>query len=114
MWTFLDNHMHVLMCIARDPEIRLRDIAREVDVTERTAHLLVADLVEAGYVVREKAGLEDARRNRYKIKLNLPLRHPLSEGRPVGELLAVLVEDRSNGARPARSRGRGSASAKGR
>lgn len=86
-WTFLTNHGHVLLCIARDPRMRGRDIAAQVGITERAAQSLVADLVEAGYVTRSREG----RRNRYVLNPNLPLRHPLEQAHQIGELLAVLT-----------------------
>jgi DNA-binding MarR family transcriptional regulator len=86
-WDFLTNHAHVLTCVAADPGIRLRDIASTVGITERAAHRIVSELVEEGYVLREREG----RRNRYQVVPELPLRHPLVEERAVGELLTVLV-----------------------
>jgi DNA-binding MarR family transcriptional regulator len=86
-WDFLTNHAHVLVCVARDPGIRLRDIAAAVGITERAAHRIVSELVDEGYVVRERHG----RRNRYQVKTKLPLRHPLAEEHEVGDLLEVLV-----------------------
>ena len=86
-WTFLTNHAHVLLCIARDPDVRLRDIATDVGITERAAQRIVADLVEAGYVERER----DGRRNRYQLNPELPLRHPLEREHAVGEILRVLT-----------------------
>ena len=86
-WGFLSNHAHVLVSVARDPGIRLRDIASGVGVTERAAHRILSQLVEEGYVVREKEG----RRNRYAIGPTESLRHPLVEEREVGDLLKVLV-----------------------
>ena len=86
-WDFLTNHAHVLTCVAHDPGIRLRDIAAAVGITERAAHRILSELVEEGYVLREREG----RRNRYQVKPELPLRHPLVQGREVGDLLAVLV-----------------------
>jgi len=86
-WTFLTNHAQVLLCIARDPGIRLRDIADRVGVTERSAYAIVLDLAEAGYIVKEKAG----RRNRYQIQAHLPLPEPTSRERTVGEVLALLA-----------------------
>ncbi len=85
-WDFLTNHAHVLLCISQDSGIRLRDIAAAVGVTERTAHKVLSELVEEGYVLRERHG----RRNRYKVKPELPLRHPLVREREVGELLHAL------------------------
>jgi DNA-binding transcriptional ArsR family regulator len=86
-WDFLTNHAHVLSCVADDPGIRLRDIAAAVGITERAAHRILSELVEAGYVLREREG----RRNRYQVVPDLPLRHPLVKGREVGELLEVLL-----------------------
>jgi DNA-binding MarR family transcriptional regulator len=86
-WDFLTNHAHVLVCVARDPGIRLRDIAAAVGITERAAHRIVSELVDEGYLVRERQG----RRNRYEVKTELPLRHPLAEEHEVGDLLEVLV-----------------------
>ena len=86
-WDFLTNHAHVLVCVARDPGVRLRDIAAAVGITERAAHRIVSELVDEGYVVRERQG----RRNRYEVKTELPLRHPLAKEYEVGDLLGVLV-----------------------
>lgn len=86
-WTFLTNHARVLLCISRDPGIRLRDIADRVGVTERSAYGIVLDLTEAGYVVKAK----DGRRNRYRIQADLPLPEPSSRERTVGEVLALLA-----------------------
>jgi DNA-binding Lrp family transcriptional regulator len=85
-WDFLTNHSRVLLCVSQDSGIRLRDIAAAVGITERTAHRILSELVEDGYVLRERHG----RRNRYKVKPDLPLRHPLVREREVGELLDVL------------------------
>ena len=95
-WDFLTNHAHVLMCVAQDPGIRLRDIAAAVGITERTTHRILSELVEGGYVVRERHG----RRNRYRVEAELPLRHPLVRGREVGDLLEVLLRS----ARPSKVR----------
>jgi DNA-binding transcriptional ArsR family regulator len=93
-WSLLTNHAWVLLCIAHDPGVRLRDIAARVGVTERTAYGIVTDLTEAGYVIKHK----DGRRNRYQIQAHLPLRRPLpvpdSGGlAAVGEVLALLDGD---------------------
>jgi predicted transcriptional regulator len=105
-YEFLTNHAQVLLCIAHDPGIRLRDIAQTVGVTERSAHRIVSQLVEDGYVVRERIG----RRNVYKVKPELPLRHSLSqetEERRIGDLLEVLLgEDGRGSARRQRQRSR--------
>jgi hypothetical protein len=97
-WSFLTNHARVLLCIAHDPGVRLRDIAARVGVTERTAYGIVTDMTEAGYVVKHKHG----RRNRYQIQAHLPLRRPLpvpdSPGlAAIGEVLALLAGDGAAG-----------------
>jgi predicted DNA-binding transcriptional regulator len=103
-YQFLTNHAQVLLCIAHDPGIRLIDIAQTVGVTERSAHRIVSQLVEDGYVARERVG----RRNVYKVKPELPLRHSLTqetEERRIGDLLAVLLgEDGQGPARRQRQR----------
>jgi hypothetical protein len=95
-WTFLTNHALVLLCIADDPEVRLRDIAASLNLTERTAFGIITDLVEAGYVVKEK----DGRRNRYHIQAHLPLPDPAGRERTVGEILALLVGTGPDGTGP--------------
>jgi hypothetical protein len=86
-WTFLTTHARVLLLVAHDPGIRLRDIAASLDITERSAFGIITDLVEAGYVVKEK----DGRRNRYHIQVHLPLPEPTARERTVGEVLALLT-----------------------
>ena len=86
-WSFLTNHARVLLCIAHDPGVRLRDIAARVGITERTAYGIVTDLAGAGYVVKQK----DGRRNRYQIQAHLPLPESVSRERTIGEVLAVLA-----------------------
>lgn len=86
-WTFLSNHGKALLCIARDPGARLRDIAQTVAITERRAHDIVTDLASAGYVVKTKEG----RRNRYTIQSHLPLPEGSGSNRTVGELLDLLA-----------------------
>jgi hypothetical protein len=93
-WTFLTNHAQVLLCIARDPGIRLRDIAARLSITERTTYGIVIDLAVAGYIVKQK----DGRRNRYEIQAHLRLPEPTSRERTVGEILALLVGDEPAGA----------------
>jgi hypothetical protein len=92
-WSFLTNHARVLMCIAHDPGIRLRDIASTLDITERTAYGIVTDLTKGGYVVKEK----DGRRNRYQIQAHVPLREPITRERTIGEVLDLLLD--TNGRR---------------
>jgi predicted transcriptional regulator of viral defense system len=88
-WTFLTNHAHVLLCIHRDKEIRLRDVADLVGITERATQKIVSDLADAEYLRVERVG----RRNRYRIQPRRPLRHPLEQGHEIGELLALLEEN---------------------
>jgi hypothetical protein len=86
-WTFLSAHARVLLCVAHDPGARLRDIAASLDITERSAFTIISDLVEAGYVLKEKNG----RRNRYHIQAHLPLPEPTGRERTVGEVLDLLT-----------------------
>jgi hypothetical protein len=86
-WSFLTNHARVLLCIAHDPGVRLRDIAARTGITERRAYGIVADLTEAGYVVKHK----DGRRNRYQIQAHRPLPETDSRERTIGEILALLA-----------------------
>jgi len=86
-WSFLTNHARVLLCIARDPGVRLRDIAARAGVTERTAYGIVTDLTRAGYVVKHR----DGRRNRYQIQAHLPLPETDSRKHTIGEILVLLT-----------------------
>jgi hypothetical protein len=86
-WSFLTNHARTLLCIAADPGVRLRDIATSVGITERRAHAIVTDLVNAGYVVKDR----DGRRNQYRIQTELPLRDPINRQRTIGELIDLLL-----------------------
>jgi hypothetical protein len=86
-WSVLTNHARVLLCIAHDPGVRLRDIAARTGVTERSAYGIVTDLTEAGYVVKHK----DGRRNRCQIQAHLPLPGTGSRERTIGEILALLA-----------------------
>lgn len=88
-WTFLSNHSHVLICLWREPEIRLRDVAAVVGITERAVQAIVADLEAAGVLVRTRNG----RRNRYHIHVALPLRHPVEANRTVAALLEMVGKD---------------------
>src|ERR1700758_801801 len=85
-WRFLTNHTQVLLCIARTPDVRLRDVAEEVGITERAAQRILADLVAAGYVNRERHG----RRNQYRVDPHARMRHPAQEGREIQGLLDLL------------------------
>jgi hypothetical protein len=108
-WSFLTNHARVLVCIAHDPGVRLRDIATRVGITERSAYAIVTDLTAAGYVVKEKDN--DGRRNRYQIQTHLPLPESLGRERTIGEVLDVLVDStRKPVRRPSRSTPSGSQS----
>lgn len=98
-WTFLTNHAHVLLCIAEDPETRLRDVADKVGITERAAQRIVADLESEGYITTERVG----RRNRYLVHTELPLRHPLEQHRSIGLLLKLLRDRKME--RPGRANG---------
>ena len=85
-WRFLSNHTQVLLCLHRDPNARFRDIGQSGGITERAAQRIVADLIESGYVERERAG----RRNRYSINTDIAMRHPAQRGHEIGELLGLL------------------------
>ena len=89
-WTFLSNHAHVLLCLARDPNARLRDVATQVGITERGVHRIVGELEDGGVLAR----VRDGRRNRYELDVTAPLRHPLENTRTVGRLLEMLLEPR--------------------
>jgi hypothetical protein len=89
-WHFLTSHSQVLLCISRDPEVRLRDVAATVGITERATQRIVSDLVEAGYVTRTRIG----RRNRYAVNTDVPMRHPAQDGHEIGELLDLLRLER--------------------
>jgi DNA-binding Lrp family transcriptional regulator len=86
-WTFLTNHARVLICIAKDPTRRIRDIAEEIGITERAAQLIIADLEQAQYLTRTRVG----RRNTYSITPLRPFRHPAEGDHLVHELISVFV-----------------------
>jgi DNA-binding IclR family transcriptional regulator len=86
-WTFLTNHARVLLCVAQDPGIRLRDIAAALGITERHAYGIVSELTTAGYVVKEK----DGRRNRYQVVAHLPLPEASLRSRTIADVLDLLV-----------------------
>ena len=86
-WTFLTNHALVLLTIARDPQITMRNVAAGVGITERATQKIVADLEAAGYLTKTRNG----RRNSYVVATGRPFRHPLTAGHDLDELLAVLV-----------------------
>ena len=92
-WTFFTNHAHVLFCISQDPDIRLREVALKVGITERATHRIVAELEDAGYLRHEKQG----RRNHYQLLADAPLRHPIQDHVAVGDLLEILRPVMANG-----------------
>ena len=85
-WTFLTNYSHVLICLALQPDLRMREVADSVGITERAVQRIVADLEAAGVLTRNK----DGRRNQYDINLKLQLRHPVEAHRTVGDLLKMV------------------------
>lgn len=87
-WRFLSNHAQVLICIARDPEVRLRDVALAVGITERAVQRIVADLVASGHIESERVG----RRNRYAVNREVAMRHPAQTNHEIGELLDLLAD----------------------
>ncbi len=97
-WSFLTNHARVLLVIASDPDIRLREIATAVGISERRAHDIVCDLADAGYLKKER----DGRRNTYEVQHDRSLEDDLAEDRPIGEVLELLTDTRN--AERARSR----------
>jgi len=94
-WTFLSNHAQALLCIARDPEVRIRDIAQMVGITERAAHRIVSDLINAGYVDRNKVG----RRNRYRLYNDVKMRHAAQADHGIGALLETFHLPQEDGRR---------------
>jgi len=94
-WTLLTGHGHVLVEIARNPQARIRDIAGAAGITERTAQAIVADLEEAGYIIRTRVG----RRTRYSVNPDSSFRHPAQEGLQVGPFLALLATARDDTSR---------------
>jgi DNA-binding MarR family transcriptional regulator len=94
-WTFLTNHSHVLLCLAEDPEARMRDVAERVGITERAVQRIVSELEAAGYLVRTREG----RRNHYQVRGDLPLRHPVERHRNLDALIALILGTRGKPAR---------------
>jgi DNA-binding IclR family transcriptional regulator len=86
-WTFLTNHAQVLLCLAETPNVRLRDVAERVGITERATQRILAELIEAGYVKTERIG----RRNRYTVDRKHAMRHSAQLGYQVGALLEALT-----------------------
>ena len=87
-WTFLTNHSHVLICLARDPDLRLRDLAEEVGITERAVQGIVNDLEAAGFITKRREG----RRNHYSVVRDGFMRHQVEAGHTVGELLDAMAQ----------------------
>ena len=85
-WTFLTNHAHVLISLAEDPHLRIRDVATRVRITERAVQRIISELEEAGYLTHEREG----RRNVYRVRANRPLRHPIEAHNSVAVLLGAL------------------------
>ena len=85
-WRFVTNHTQVLLCIARDPKVRLRDVAEMVGITERAAQRIVRDLVDSGFITRERVG----RRSRYVVNTSRAMRHEAQADHQIGELLEAL------------------------
>lgn len=85
-WTFLTNHAHVLLCLAGDPTLRRRDLAERVGITERAVGSVLAELEEAGVIAVKR----DGRRNRYRLRGRVRLRHPVEAHRSVGDLIAAI------------------------
>ena len=85
-WTIFSNHAHVLVCIVRNPEERVREIARKVGITERAVQRIIGELEEAGVIKRERLG----RTNRYSLSLDRPLRHPLEANTTIAEVIRVI------------------------
>lgn len=86
-WTFLTNHAHVLLCISRSPEVRLRDVAEAVGITERATQRIVADLANEGYISRVRVG----RRNQYEVHMERHLRHPVEQSTAISSLLQLVA-----------------------
>jgi DNA-binding MarR family transcriptional regulator len=85
-WRFVTNHTQVLLCIARDPDVRLRDVAEMVGITERAAQRIVRDLVDSGFITRRRVG----RRSRYVVNASRAMRHEAQADHQIGELLEAL------------------------
>jgi DNA-binding IclR family transcriptional regulator len=96
-WTFLTNHARALVYIAREPGTKVREVADCLDVSERSAHRIVNDLVEAGYLTRHRLG----RRSYYEVHPERPLRHDAEHDREVGDLLRALLPEEPSSKRSA-------------
>ena len=89
-WTFLSNHSHVLICLAENPEMTLREVSDRVGITERSVQRIVTDLEQAGFLTRTREGV----RNRYEIDRKLPLRHPVEAHKNIGDLIRLVLGPR--------------------
>lgn len=92
-WTYLSNHGHVLVCLARDPKARLRDVATSVGITERAVQRIVAELEQAGALTREREG----RRNHYTLHREQPMRHDIEDGASIGDLIDAMIDPTPRG-----------------
>jgi predicted transcriptional regulator len=92
IWTFLTNHAHVLLCLVNTPDMLMKDIAREVGITERAVQRIIADLRSEGYIVQERHG----RRNSYTIQRDRHLKHPIEAHKTISDLIQ-LIFDSENG-----------------
>ena len=90
-WTFLTNHFHVLIQLHSNPSLVLREVARQIGITERAVQRIISDLEDGNIIKRQRVG----RKNRYRINLDEPLRHPLEANHTIGELLDLIVSDSS-------------------
>ncbi|MEM7227464.1 MAG: winged helix-turn-helix domain-containing protein [Planctomycetota bacterium] len=90
-WTFLTNHSHVLICLYREPNLRVRDVAERVGITQRAVQRIIVDLVDAGILVRHREG----RRNVYEVNATIPLRHPVEAHRLVADLVQMVGAERA-------------------
>lgn len=108
-WTFLSNHAHVMLCLAAEPEMRLRDVAARVGITERAVQRIVAELEDAGYLERNRNG----RRNSYQFHPALHLRHPVEGHRTIGELIEFVIGRRTASGSPNAGPGRAKAAGSG-
>ena len=87
-WTLLTNHGRILLLIAQEPDVRIRDLAAAAGITERSAQTIVTDLEHAGYITKERSG----RRNVYTVNRKQPFRHQAESGHKVGELIDLFTD----------------------
>ena len=91
-WTFLTNHSHVLLCLVNNPSIKMKEIAKKVDITERAVQNIISDLRKEGYITRERKG----RRNKYQINENMHLKHPIEEHKTLADLIKLIYDEKDN------------------